>query len=79
MSEAAVLIPQPVLQISTGATAKLQGQFAYALSGIDPKETYATAKKLMAKLNATQGIFSSGNGLNFSGIGDFSLSACVGG
>ena len=54
-----VLIPQPVLQISTGATAKLQGQFAYALSGIDPKETYATAKKLMAKLNATQGVFSS--------------------
>ena len=32
------LQPNPVLQISTGATANLQGQFAYALSGIDPNE-----------------------------------------
>ena len=31
------LQPNPVLQISTGATANLQGQFAYALSGIDPE------------------------------------------
>ena len=30
------LQPNPVLEISTGATANAQGQFAYALSGIDP-------------------------------------------
>jgi len=37
------LKPQPVLQISTGATAQLQGQFAYSISGIDPNEVYASA------------------------------------
>ena len=37
---AAFLQPNPVLQISTGATANIQGQFAYALSGIDPDEVY---------------------------------------
>ncbi len=45
------LKPQPVLQISTGATANLQGQFAYAISGIDPQEVYATAGKLMQKMH----------------------------
>jgi hydrophobic/amphiphilic exporter-1 (mainly G- bacteria), HAE1 family len=44
------LKPQPVLQISTGATASLQGQFAYSVSGIDPGEVYATAGKLMQKM-----------------------------
>ena len=44
------LKPQPVLQISTGATANLQGQFAYAISGIDPGEVYATAGRLMQKM-----------------------------
>ncbi len=56
-----VLNPQPVLQISTGATSNLQGKYAYSISGINPQETYATANKLMAKLRATQGIFSSIN------------------
>src|SRR5712692_10173576 len=28
--------PNPALEISTGATANVQGQFAYAMSGIDP-------------------------------------------
>ena len=32
----AFLQPNPALEISTGATANAQGQFAYALSGIDP-------------------------------------------
>ena len=36
----AFLQPNPVLQISTGATADIQGQFAYALSGIDPAQVY---------------------------------------
>jgi hydrophobic/amphiphilic exporter-1 (mainly G- bacteria), HAE1 family len=44
------LKPQPVLQISTGATANVQGQFAYAVSGIDPKEVYDSANKLVAKM-----------------------------
>ncbi len=39
----AFLQPNPVLEISTGATANTQGQFAYALSGIDPQEVYAVA------------------------------------
>jgi HAE1 family hydrophobic/amphiphilic exporter-1 len=44
------LKPQPVLQISTGATAQLQGQFAYSISGIDPNEVYASAGTLMGKM-----------------------------
>src|SRR5271163_4488068 len=44
------LKPQPVLEISTGATANLQGQFAYAISGIDPNEVYETAGKLTQKM-----------------------------
>jgi len=44
------LRPQPVLQISTGATANFQGQFAYAISGISPNEVYETAGKLARKL-----------------------------
>src|SRR5260370_25836297 len=40
------LKPQPVLQISTGATAQLQGQFAYSISGIDPNEVYASSSIL---------------------------------
>src|SRR6202043_2024003 len=34
----AFLQPNPALEISTGATANAQGQFAYALSGIDPNQ-----------------------------------------
>ena len=44
------LQPNPVLEISTGATANTQGQFAYALSGIDPDLVYSVAGKLMAKM-----------------------------
>ena len=51
----AFLQPNPVLEISTGATANQQGQFAYAISGIDPKEVYATAGKMMAKMREYPG------------------------
>jgi HAE1 family hydrophobic/amphiphilic exporter-1 len=44
------LQPNPALEISTGATANTQGQFAYAISGIDPNEVYDSAEKLMAKM-----------------------------
>jgi len=46
----AFLQPNPVLEISTGATANAQGQFAYAISGINPNEVYETAGKMMAKM-----------------------------
>ncbi|HEY2585017.1 MAG TPA: efflux RND transporter permease subunit [Tepidisphaeraceae bacterium] len=41
------LVPQPVLQISTGATPRTQGDIQYSISGVDPAEVYATAGKLM--------------------------------
>ncbi len=46
----AFLQPNPTLEISTGATSNTQGQFAYALSGIDPNQVYETAGKMMAKM-----------------------------
>jgi HAE1 family hydrophobic/amphiphilic exporter-1 len=45
-----VLTPQPVLQISTGATSNQGGQFAYTISGINPKEVYAAAEALQMRL-----------------------------
>jgi len=51
----AFLQPNPALEISTGATANSQGQFAYAISGIDPNEVYSSAAKLMAKLHEYPG------------------------
>jgi HAE1 family hydrophobic/amphiphilic exporter-1 len=51
----AFLQPNPALEISTGATANAQGQFAYALSGIDPNEVYSTADKMMAKMHQYPG------------------------
>ncbi|MGE5204276.1 MAG: efflux RND transporter permease subunit [Chlamydiota bacterium] len=46
----AFLQPNPALEISTGATANAQGQFAYALSGIDANQVYDTAARMMAKM-----------------------------
>jgi len=51
----AFLQPNPALEISTGATANAQGQFAFALSGIDPGEVYATAGKLLEKMHEYPG------------------------
>ena len=51
----AFLQPNPVLEISTGATANTQGQFAYAISGIDPNEVYDVAGKMMAKMQQYPG------------------------
>ncbi len=47
--------PQPVLQISTGATANQGGQFAYALSGINADEVYAASNAMLGKLMAQTG------------------------
>jgi HAE1 family hydrophobic/amphiphilic exporter-1 len=51
----AFLQPNPVLQISTGATSQSQGQFAYSLSGINPPQVYGAAEKLMGKLRSYPG------------------------
>jgi len=51
----AFLQPNPALEISTGATANAQGQFAYAMSGIDPNEVYEAAGKMMAKMHEYPG------------------------
>jgi hydrophobic/amphiphilic exporter-1 (mainly G- bacteria), HAE1 family len=51
----AFLQPNPALEISTGATANAQGQFAYAMSGIDPNEVYDTANKMLAKMHQYPG------------------------
>jgi len=44
------LRPMPVLDISTGATNQNQGQYAYALSGVDSQQVYDVAQKFMGRL-----------------------------
>ena len=45
----AFLRPFPVLEISTGATNQNQGQYAFAISGVNPEQVYDVATKLQAK------------------------------
>jgi HAE1 family hydrophobic/amphiphilic exporter-1 len=45
-----VLTPQPVLEISTGATSRQGGQFAFSLSGVNPDEVYKAAEGLTGRL-----------------------------
>jgi HAE1 family hydrophobic/amphiphilic exporter-1 len=47
--------PQPVLQISTGATARNTGSVSYSISGVDPNEVYATGGKLMGAFSSQIG------------------------
>ncbi len=51
----ALLQPNPVLSISTGATATQQGQYAYAIYGINPDEVYDVSQKLIAKFREFKG------------------------
>jgi HAE1 family hydrophobic/amphiphilic exporter-1 len=53
-----VLNPQPVLKISTGAVANMQGQFQYTISGLNPQEVYDVSNKFMAKLHEYPGFLS---------------------
>ncbi|HEX6730830.1 MAG TPA: efflux RND transporter permease subunit [Pyrinomonadaceae bacterium] len=46
------LRPFPVLDISTGVTSQLQGQYAFAVSGANPEQVYEAGQKLMAKCMA---------------------------
>jgi HAE1 family hydrophobic/amphiphilic exporter-1 len=54
----AFLRPYPVLQISTGATNQSQGQYAFAVSGVNPGQVYETAGKLMGKFREYPGFLS---------------------
>jgi len=49
------LRPFPVLEISTGATSRNQGQYAFALSGANPEQVYEAGQRLMGKLREFQG------------------------
>jgi hydrophobic/amphiphilic exporter-1 (mainly G- bacteria), HAE1 family len=49
------LRPMPVLNISTGATNQNQGQYAYALSGVNPPQVYDVAQQLMARMRQFPG------------------------
>ncbi|MBO0861182.1 MAG: efflux RND transporter permease subunit [Chloracidobacterium sp.] len=54
----AFLRPVPVLEISTGATNQNQGQYAFALSGVNPAQVYETAGRLMAEFAKYPGFMS---------------------
>ena len=54
----AFLRPFPVLEISTGVTSQQQGQYAFAVSGVNPDQVYETGQKLMAKLMEYPGFLS---------------------
>lgn len=49
------LRPFPVLEISTGATNRNQGQYAFSVSGVNPDQVYDVGTRLMGKLRAFQG------------------------
>jgi HAE1 family hydrophobic/amphiphilic exporter-1 len=51
----AFMRPFPVLQISTGAVNTNQGQYGFAVSGVNPAQVYETAGKLMEKLRTYGG------------------------
>jgi len=54
----AFLRPFPVLEISTGATNQNQGQYAFAISGVDPSQVYETAGRLLQKMYEFKGFAS---------------------
>jgi HAE1 family hydrophobic/amphiphilic exporter-1 len=48
----AFLRPFPVLEISTGATQQLQGNYAFSISGVNPEQVYEAGAKLMGRIYA---------------------------
>jgi hydrophobic/amphiphilic exporter-1 (mainly G- bacteria), HAE1 family len=52
------LQPFAVLQISTSATPQTQGQYAYAVSGVNGPEVYSVGQKLLAKMMQYPGFLS---------------------
>ncbi len=51
----AFLRPFPVLQISTGAVQQQQGQYAFAVSGVNASQVYDVGTRLMQKLSEYPG------------------------
>lgn len=51
----AFLQPQPVLEISTGAVVKQQGDYSYVISGLDPQEVYKVGLEMRNKLMGWEG------------------------
>jgi Cation/multidrug efflux pump len=47
--------PYPTLEIDTGATSNMQGQYAYQLTSTDPDLLYQTAEKLVTRLRKIKG------------------------
>lgn len=47
--------PYPTLEIDTGATSNMQGQYAYQMTSTDPDLLYKTAEQLVARLQKTKG------------------------
>lgn len=47
--------PYPTLEIDTGATSNMQGQYAFQLTSTDPDLLYKTAEQLVARLQKTEG------------------------
>lgn len=47
-----IVHPFPTLNIDTGATANLQGEFAFQMTGTDPKLLYATARNIMDRMKS---------------------------
>ncbi len=52
------LRPFPVLEISTGVTNQTQGQYSFAVSGVNPNQVYQTGQELMGKLMKYPGFLS---------------------
>ncbi len=57
------LRPFPVLEISTGATARSQGQYAFAISGVNEDQVYGTASEADGETQGVSGISDSFMGL----------------
>src|SRR5271165_3056586 len=53
-----LLRPNPVLQISTGATSNNQGQYAFAISGVDANQVYQSGQEMVAKCRQYSGFAS---------------------
>ena len=53
-----LLRPNPVLQISTGATSNNQGQYAFSISGVDADLVYQSAQQMVAKCRQYAGFAS---------------------
>jgi HAE1 family hydrophobic/amphiphilic exporter-1 len=47
--------PFPVLEVSTGATAQTQGQYAFSVSGVNPDQVYEVAGRLMGRFQGYPG------------------------